>query len=156
LRFELIDRVTHQDADRLVAVKAVTNAEEYLGDHFPGFAVLPGVMMLETLVQAGRLLLGSRGVGTGVLPPLVVSEVRNVRYGNMVRPGQTLRVEVTLRKPQADANGAWDLEGTGIVLDPAEPVTAENAAENTTEKIVEKIVEKSVAVQGRFKLVPLA
>lgn len=148
MRFELIDRVTHQEADRIVAVKAVTNAEEYLGDHFPSFAVLPGVMMLETLVQAGRLLLGSRGVGTGTQRPLVLSEVRNVRYGNMVRPGQTLRVEVTLRKPQADANGAWDLEGEGSVLDPTEPENAEKGSE--------KSVEKNVAVQGRFKLVPLA
>lgn len=144
MRFDLIDRVTHQDSDRIVAVKAVTNAEEYLGDHFPGFAVLPGVMMLETLVQAGRLLLASRGVGAGAQPPLVVSEVRNIRYGNMVRPGQTLRVEVTLRKSEADANGAWDLEGTGSVLDPSQ----EQSTDQSTEKLV--------AVQGRFKLVPLA
>jgi 3-hydroxyacyl-[acyl-carrier-protein] dehydratase len=121
VRFELVDRVLERTPDRLVAVKAVTSAEEYLGDHFPGFPVLPGVMMLEALVQAGRLLADDPG------GPLVVSEVRNVRYGNMVRPGQTLRVEVTLKG--MDESG-YDLTGVGSV-------------------------DEQVAVQGRFKLTRL-
>jgi len=106
-----------------VALKCVSSAEEYLADHFPGFAVLPGVMMLEALVQAGRLLLAEQAGGV----PLVLAEVRNIRYGNMVRPGQTLQVEVTLRGSSADG---WDLQGVGSVNN--EP-----------------------AVQGRFRLVPL-
>lgn len=123
MRFELIDRVTEHTDDRLTAVKNVTAAEEYLGDHFPGFPVLPGVMMLEALVQAARKLVEARCGGE----PLVISDVRNVKYGNMVRPGQALRVEVTLRG--ADKDG-YDFQGTGSV-------------------------EDSVAVQGRFRLVPL-
>lgn len=123
MRFELIDRVLEQEGDRLTAVKAVTAAEEYLGDHFPGFPVLPGVMMLEALVQAGRRLVAARGLCEG---NLVLREVRNVRYGNMVRPGQSLRVEVTLNKHD---NERFDFKGTGMVDD-------------------------SVAVQGRFILVP--
>jgi 3-hydroxyacyl-[acyl-carrier-protein] dehydratase len=131
LRFELIDRVLERSEDRIVAIKSVTSAEEYLGDHFPGFPVLPGVMMLEALVQAGRRLVADRP--DRLAAPLVVSEVRNVRYANMVRPGQTLRVEVTLRTPGtpgSDADG-YDLQGVGTVDD-------------------------QVAVQGRFKLTPLA
>ncbi len=124
MRFELIDRVLEQEGDRLVAVKSVTAAEEYLGDHFPGFPVLPGVMMLEALVQAGRRLVAQRGLCDG---NLVLAEVRNVRYGNMVRPGQSLRVEVTLQQATA---GRYDFKGAGHVDD-------------------------SVAVQGRFILAPL-
>ncbi|MCX5661102.1 MAG: beta-hydroxyacyl-ACP dehydratase [Planctomycetota bacterium] len=131
MRFELIDRVLERGQDRLVAVKNVTSAEEYLGDHFPGFPVLPGVMMLETLVQAGRLLaadLTAAETPAGQAPAnLILAEVRNVRYGNMVRPGQTLKVEVTLRG--RDAQG-FDLNGVGSVDD-------------------------QVAVQGRFRLAPL-
>ena len=107
MRFELIDRVLEQSAERIVAVKSVTSAEEYLADHFPSFPVLPGVMMLETLVQAGRKLLADRSDR-----PLVVTEVRNVRYGNMVRPGEQLTVEVTLKK---DDDAGWDLTGDGRV-----------------------------------------
>ena len=123
MRFDLIDRVIEQGPDSLTAVKCVTAAEEYLADHFPGFAVLPGVMMLETLVQAGRHLLAGRTESR----PLVLAEARNVRYGNMVRPGQSLTVTVKLRG--GDDNG-WDFEGQGRVDD-------------------------QVAVQGRFRLVPL-
>lgn len=117
MRFELIDRVLEQSPDRLVAVKNVTSAEEYLADHFPSFPVLPGVMMLETLVQAARLLLDQP-------QPLVLAQVRNVRYGNMVRPGQSLEVEVTCR--QRDENG-WEMNGVGKV-------------------------DGQVAVQGRFRM----
>ena len=123
MRFQLVDRVVERSADRLVSVKAVTAAEEYLGDHFPGFPVLPGVMMLEALVQAARELVTDGGE-TG---PLVVGDVRNVKYGNMVRPGQTLQVEVTLRGRD---EAGFDFQGTGTV-------------------------EGSIAVQGRFRLVPL-
>ena len=150
MRFELIDQVLECQPDRLVAVKNVTNAEEYLADHFPGFAVLPGVMMLETLVQAGRLLVAGRGnnrqapyqptdlyqsqhhnrAQTGDVQtqgPFVLTEVRNVRYGQMVKPGQTLNVEVTLRNQNDDM---YELAGIGTV-------------------------EEQVAVQGRFRLTPL-
>ena len=121
MRFELIDRVIERRPDGLVAVKCVSSAEEYLADHFPGFAVLPGVMMLEAMVQAGRAFLVDQAPADR---PLVLAEVRNLRYGNMVRPGQSLKVEVTLRQPSAQG---WEFQGVGSVND--EP-----------------------AVQGRFRL----
>lgn len=125
MRFELIDRVLDRCDDRLTAVKTVTCAEEYLADHFPGFPVLPAVMMLESLVQAARLLIGGGNDPRAV--PLVLSEARNVRYGNLVRPGQALRVEVTLRQRAQDD---FDFQGLGTV-------------------------DGKVAVQGRFRLTPL-
>ncbi len=132
MKFELIDRVIEQGSDRIVALKNVSSAEEYLADHFPSFPVLPGVMMLETLVQAARLMLATHAKAAGN-QPLVLAEVRNIRYGNMVRPGQSLRVEVTLRGESRGDTGipAWDLNGVGKVDD-------------------------QVAVQGRFFLTPLA
>ena len=129
MRFRLIDRVIERASDRVVAVKCVTAAEEYLDDHFPGFPLLPGVMMLEALVQAGRILACGSDEQDAMpsMAPLVLTEVRNVRYSNMVRPGESLCVEVTLR--EHDAEG-WELEGIGRVND-------------------------QTAVQGRFRLAPL-
>ncbi len=123
MRFQLIDRVLERDDEHVVAVKCVTAAEEYLADHFPGFAVLPGVMMLEALVQAGRLLVAGRGAAT----PFVLGEARNVRYGQMVRPGEQLTVNVRMRKEQPPD---FELEGTGRV-------------------------NEQVAVQARFTLTPI-
>jgi 3-hydroxyacyl-[acyl-carrier-protein] dehydratase len=121
MRFELIDRVIEQDADRIVAVKALSAAEEYLQDHFPTFAVMPGVLMLEALLQAARRLLWDAGGG-----PWVLAEVRSVRYGNMVRPGQTLRV--TVERTKTD-EGLHTFKGSGTV-------------------------DGDVAVQGRFVMRP--
>jgi len=122
VRFQLIDRVLEQDETSLRAVKNVTSAEEYLADHFPGFPVLPGVMMLEAMIQAGRLLLAGR-----TDQPMIATEVRNIRYGHFVRPGETLTLDVHLRK---ETPGGWEFSGSANVA--GEP-----------------------AVQGRFRLNPL-
>ena len=112
MRFTLVDRVIeHEPGVRLKAVKVVTSAEEYLGDHFPSFPVLPGVMMLEALAQAGRRL-AERAPDDPATRPLVVEEVRNVRYAAFVQPGQALEVEVTLRGREG---GRWSMQGVGSV-----------------------------------------
>lgn len=72
-------------------MKQVTLAEEYLWDHFPGFPVLPGVLMLEAMTQAAAALADR---------PLVLHTVRALRYGNFVAPGDTLRIEV--ERPSLD------------------------------------------------------
>lgn len=125
LRFELIDQILERDDDHIVAIKNVTSAEEYLQDHFPSFAVLPGVMMLETLVQAARKLMEGRD--DAPIWPLMMKEARNVRYGNMVRPGQTLKASVQLTKVE---DGLYRFEGVGHV-------------------------GEQVAVQARFVLIPV-
>jgi 3-hydroxyacyl-[acyl-carrier-protein] dehydratase len=111
VRFELIDQVTEQDETRIAAVKNVSSAEEYLADHFPGFPILPGVMMLEVLVQAARRLAAGRDDRPA--RPLVVAEARNVKYAAMVKPGQALAVEVTLAGREDD--GRWKFVGKGTV-----------------------------------------
>ena len=111
MHFDLVDRVLEQSADRIVTIKHVTSGEEYLQDHFPTFPVLPGVMMLEALVQAGRRLVGDRY--TDKKRPLVLGMVRALKYGRFVKPGASLRVEVTLHK--ANEDGTFDLKGEGTV-----------------------------------------
>ncbi len=94
MKFNLIDRVEHLGDDRIVAVKYVSLAEEYLGDHFPTFPVLPGVLMLEAITQAAAWLLHHR---SGFAKSMaVLKEARNVKYGHFVAPGNFLRVEVLL------------------------------------------------------------
>ena len=57
MRFMLIDRIVElQSGTKITAVKNLTMAEEYLADHFPHFPVMPGVLMLEAMTQAGAWL----------------------------------------------------------------------------------------------------
>lgn len=108
MHFALIDTVLEQSADRVRAVKQVTLAEEYLQDHFPTFHVLPGVFMLEALVQAARKLLDAQGK-----PRMVLGGVKAMRYGSFVRPGEALEVDVQLEKALPD--GTFAFKGTGTV-----------------------------------------
>jgi len=133
MRFRLIDAVLERGPERAVAIKNVTAAEEYLGDHFPGFPVLPGVFMVEAMVQAAREVLAAREPGRWVL-----GGVRALRYGSFVRPGEALRVEVTLDKRLDD--GSVSFKGQGTVLRPA--AGPDGGASET-------------AVAGRFTMRPL-
>jgi 3-hydroxyacyl-[acyl-carrier-protein] dehydratase len=103
LKFNLIDKIEQLDAQRIVAVKYVSLAEEYLADHFPTFPVLPGVMMLEALTQAAGWILHRRR--DFACSMAVLREARNVKYGHFVAPGNHLRVEVELSK-ETDGGGA--------------------------------------------------
>lgn len=111
MRFDLVDRVLEQDDGRIVTLKQVTGAEEYLRDHFPGFPVLPGVMMLESMAQAARRLLASRDGGDD---RWALGSVSGLKYGAMVRPGDALRVEVECAQP--DDSGAVACKGAAILV----------------------------------------
>ncbi|MCE2884438.1 MAG: polyketide synthase dehydratase domain-containing protein [Planctomycetaceae bacterium] len=118
MHFRLVDRFLELNDSSAVAVKNVTAAEEYLQDHFPGFPVLPGVFMVEALTQAARAVLEKRGT-----PRMVLGEVKALRYGSFVRPGETLRVEVNLEKTKDDGSVVFKAQGTVLrgATDPAAP-----------------------------------
>jgi len=89
VKFILVDQLLSLESGRkIVMAKNVSMAEECLGDHFPGFPVLPGVMMLEAAVQAAAWLVREK---SGFAHSLVLlKQVRGVRYGNFVSPGNKL------------------------------------------------------------------
>ncbi len=113
MKFGLVDRVVEiVPGERIVAVKAVSRAEEYLADHFPTFPVLPGVFMLEALVEAARWL---AWVTLDFAPSLILlREAKNVTYKSFVKPGRLLRVEVSCRHL---ARGESDYTGVGFCED---------------------------------------
>ena len=111
MRFNLVDRIEEVQPGRsLRAVKNLTLGEEYLADHFPGFPVMPGVLMLEALVEAGAWLL--RVTDDFARSVIVLREARNVKYGTFVEPGRQLVVSVELQ--ERDGNVAT-LKGRGEV-----------------------------------------
>lgn len=97
MRFWLLDTIRSYEPNvSLTAIKNVALSEEYLGDHFPEFPVLPGVFMLEAATQAGAWLLRlSENFAHSMIS---LKEARNVKYADFVQPGQTLEVTVSLLK----------------------------------------------------------
>ena len=116
MHFDFVDKVLELDDDRIVTLKSVSMAEEYLQDHFPSFPVLPGVFMIESMVQAARKLLEHRDPA---LSRHVLGGVRALKYGTFVSPGNTMRIEVSLHK-QGEA-GVYEFKGGATVLSHAEP-----------------------------------
>lgn len=109
MKFNLIDKIELLAENRIIATKQVSLAEEYLADHFPTFPVLPGVLMLEAATQAaGWLLHQQRNFACSIV---VLKEARNVKYGQFVAPGDTLRIEADFLKP-TDAGASFKISGT--------------------------------------------
>ncbi len=97
MKFCLVDRIEEFTSRKsITAAKNVSLAEEYLADHFPGFPVLPGVMMLEAAVQAAAWIVRE---ANDFQPSLVVlKEARGIRYGSFVQPGRTLVVNAQAQR----------------------------------------------------------
>ncbi len=95
MRFELIDRIVElRPGASIRATKNLTLAEEYLGDHFPNFPVMPGVLMLEALTQASAWLI--RVTEDFSHSIVMLRQASNLRYGQFVQPGNTLVVSAEI------------------------------------------------------------
>ena len=113
MKFGLIDRILElHRGRRIVAVKAVSLAEEYLADHFPAFPVLPGVLMLEAMVEAAAWLV--RDAQDFARPVILLRSARNVTYKSFVRPGQVLRLDIACRSLHDEAS---EFDGAGYCDD---------------------------------------
>lgn len=89
MRFHLVDRVVEwAPGSHIVAIKNLTMAEEYLAEHFPTFPVMPGVLMLEAITQAGGWLI--RATRDFVEPVVLLQEAKTVKYGQFIAPGRQL------------------------------------------------------------------
>ena len=112
MRFTLIDRIVDlTPGEKIVALKNLSMAEEYLADHFPGFPVMPGVLMLEAMTQASSWLI--RASEDFAHSTVLLKEARNVKFANFLLPGQTLTVAAEIleqdeRLTRLKASGSVD------------------------------------------------
>ena len=94
--FLLIDRVVELTRrERIVALKNVTINEPYFQGHFPGFPIMPGVLMVEAIAQAGGALLLTE-IADREQTLMVFSGIERARFRRPVVPGDQLRIEVTV------------------------------------------------------------
>jgi 3-hydroxyacyl-[acyl-carrier-protein] dehydratase len=79
-----------------VALRHVSPDEDYFRGHFPGNPIMPGVLQVEALAQAGAVAALSLPENKGKL--VLFAGIDGVRFKRIVKPGETLRLEVEMTK----------------------------------------------------------
>ncbi len=101
MRFILIDKVVSlEPGKKIKAVKSVSLAEEYLADHFPIFPVLPGVLLLQGLVECASWLV--RDTENFAHSMILLEQARNVKYKSFLTPGG--QIEYTVEAKAIEEN----------------------------------------------------
>ena len=92
----LIDRVLEiEPKKRIVAIKNVTVNEEFFAGHFPGHPVMPGVLVIEAMAQAGGLLL-MHDVPDRENKLIFFTTINKAKFRRPVVPGDQLRIEIDI------------------------------------------------------------
>lgn len=100
--FLWLDEVTEISSSRIVARKHLSENLPVFQGHYPSFPVFPGVLQCESCFQAGAVLI-SRLVPTGADEVPVVTRVNNVQFRRMLRPGETIEIDVELTERVSNA-----------------------------------------------------
>ena len=100
--FLLVDAVVAQSDARIECLKTFAGDEDFFRGHYPGHPLVPGVLLCEAAMQAGAILLSPLLAAAGGRVP-VATRMNDVRFKRMVRPGDTIRMEVALIERLADA-----------------------------------------------------
>ena len=115
MRFFLVDRLLQIEKGKsLVAAKCVAMSEDYFTDHFPGFPVMPGSLILEGFEQASHLLIG---ISSDFTRAASLRRITRGSFRHLVRPGDRLVLRVSLTRfgeTEAYVLAAAEAEGKKI------------------------------------------
>ena len=112
--FLMIDHVELLDGDRIVARKTVAADEPFFRGHFPGHPIMPGVLIIEALAQAGAVLAARHSSFDPNRQIMVLMAIDKAKFRKPVLPGDILKLEVVpLRKGIA----VWKMRGEAKVGD---------------------------------------
>jgi 3-hydroxyacyl-[acyl-carrier-protein] dehydratase len=110
MRFRFVDRIISFDSGRSIeTLKNVANTEDIFDDHFPGYPILPGALVVETFEQASQLLIASTYEFARVGR---LDGVQRAAFRHFVRPGDQLKVRCARTKGN---DAAWTISATGEV-----------------------------------------
>lgn len=95
--FLLVDRILEvEDGKRVVGIKNVTANEPFFQGHFPGYPVMPGVLIIEAMAQVGAVAILRLPAYAGRIP--FFAGIDGARFRRPVRPGDRLRLEAEVVK----------------------------------------------------------
>ena len=114
MRWFWIDRfVEFESGSYAKAIKNVSLAEEHLHDHFPGFPVMPGSLILEGLAQTGGILLGE---ANNFQEKVVLAKIGNARFHREALAGETLTYSTELIDLRPEGLQALDERRRNVVV----------------------------------------
>jgi 3-hydroxyacyl-[acyl-carrier-protein] dehydratase len=99
--FLLVDEIVEWTEARIVCTKVFSGKEEFFAGHYPGYPLVPGVLLCEAAMQSGAILLSRLFKAEENKIP-VAAKMKDVRFKRMVRPGELMRMEVELIERMAD------------------------------------------------------
>ncbi len=94
--FLLVDRVLELDEGHIVAIKNVSANEEFFNGHFPGAPIMPGVLQVEAMAQAGCIMMMKSESADPENTMMVFTGINKAKFRKSVVPGDQLRIEVNL------------------------------------------------------------
>jgi len=103
--FLLLDKIVNIDyGKRIKAIKYVKKDEPYFKGHFPGSPIMPGVLIVETIAQAGAVLMLMRPENKGKL--VLFAGIDRARFKRIVKPGDELTIELELKNSRKNIGRA--------------------------------------------------
>ena len=96
----LVDRIVEIEENRIVGIKNVTANEPFFAGHFPGYPVMPGVLIVEAMAQVGGVLL-LRGIANRETKLVLFGAIERAKFRRPVTPGDQLRIEMRVLNRKA-------------------------------------------------------